>query len=314
MAESPPVENPGTNWSASDGAPLDELMQAMDVVDTLRHSEGIVARELDSEGRKERLIERLREIYRSQGIDVSDAVLEQGVQALEEDRFGYTPPPERFSTRLARMYVRRNVWGKPVALLFGIMLVSLAGYLFLVKLPDIRERAALPDSLDNTFGKIVQIAESPTATDRAQAMLQDARGAIDDGDYPTANGHRLELEQMLDTLHQEYELRILSRANELSAVWRVPSINPNARNYYLIVEAIDKFGERLRLPIQNEEDGKIRNVNKWGVRVDEVTFDAVRVDKTDDGIIQGNVIGRKTRGTLTPEYMVPTPGGTITDW
>ena len=119
---------------------------------------------------------------------------------------------------------------------------------------------------------------------------------------------------MLNTLQQEYELRILSRANELSAVWRVPSINPNARNYYLIVEAIDKFGERLRLPIKNEEDGKIRNVNKWGVRVDEVTFDAVRVDKTDDGIIQGNVIGRKTRGKLTPEYMVPTPGGTITDW
>ena len=50
------------------------------------------------------------------------------------------------------------------------------------------------------------------------------------------------------------------------------------------------------------------------MRVDEVTFDAVRVDKTDDGIIQGNVIGRKTRGKLTPEYMVPTPGGTITDW
>lgn len=313
MADSsstPAVQTSGTN----ERAPLDELMQAMDVVDTLRHSEALVERELDAEGRRERLIDRLRDIYRGQGIEVSDAVLEQGVEALEEDRFGYTPPPERFATRLARMYVRRNVWGKPVALLLGIMAISFAGYLFLVKIPDMRERAALPDSLDNTFGQIVQIADSQAATTSAQAMLQDARAAIDSSDYPAANGYRLSMERMLETLQSEYELRILSRANELSGVWRVPSVNPNARNYYLIVEAIDKQGNRLRLPIENEEDGKIKEVTRWGVRVDEATFEAVAADKRDDGIIQGDVIGRKTRGKLEPDYIVATTGDRITDW
>jgi len=300
--------------SRNESAPLDELMQAMDVVDTLRHSEDLVARELDAEGRRDRLIDRLRDIYSGQGIEVSDAVLEQGVQALEEDRFGYTPPPDSFSTRLARMYIRREVWGGPVALLFGIVAISIAGYLFLVKIPDMQERAALPNSLDNTFGQIVQIANSDKATNEAQVMLTDARLAIDNDDYPTANGHRLDMERMLAALRTEYELRILSRANESSGVWRVPAVNPNARNYYLIVEAINKDGERLRLPIESEEDGKVRQVNRWGVRVDVATFDAVRADKGDDGIIQNNVIGRKVRGKLAPDYIVPTTGDTITDW
>ena len=43
---------------------LDEIMIAMDVVDTLRHREELVRRELDDEGREAELIARLREIYR----------------------------------------------------------------------------------------------------------------------------------------------------------------------------------------------------------------------------------------------------------
>jgi len=300
--------------SSTESAPLDELMQAMDVVDTLRHSETLVERELDSEGRRERLIDRLRDIYRGQGIEVSDAVLEQGVDALEQDRFSYTPPEDSFRTRLARMYVRRSVWGKPVALLLGIMAISLAGYLFLVKFPQMREQAELPNSLQNTFGQIVQVAEEPGTTQRAEVLLQDARLAIDNSNFPEANGHRLEMEQMLANLQGEYELRILSRANEASGVWRVPAVNPNARNYYLIVEAIDKQGNALRLPIENEEDGKVRRVNKWGIRVEQTTFEAVAADKRDDGIIQDDIIGRKVRGKLIPDYLVPTSGDTITDW
>ncbi len=300
--------------SLPESAPLDELMQAMDVVDTLRHSEDLVARELDADGRRDRLIDRLRDIYSGQGIEVSDAVLEQGVQALEEDRFGYTPAPEKFSTRLARMYIRRGVWGGPVALLFGIIAISIAGYLFLVKVPDMQEKAALPESLENTFGQIVQISNSDKAMNEAQAMLTDARAAIDISDYPTANGHRLDMERMLAALQSEYELRILSRANESSGIFRIPAVNPNARNYYLIVEAIDKSGERLRLPIESEETGKVKRVTRWGLRVDETTFDSVKADKIDDGIIQGNVIGRKVRGKLVPDYIVPTTGDTITEW
>ena len=53
---------------------LDDVMIAMDVVDTLRHREDLVRRELNEEGRESELIARLRQIYRDQGIEVPDHV------------------------------------------------------------------------------------------------------------------------------------------------------------------------------------------------------------------------------------------------
>ena len=58
--------------AAASRTPLDNVMIAMDVVDTLRHDQLIVERELNEDVRKAKLIERLREIYRGQGIDVPD--------------------------------------------------------------------------------------------------------------------------------------------------------------------------------------------------------------------------------------------------
>ena len=66
---------------------LDELMLAMDVVDTIRHSELVVERELAQGDRDAALKQRLRQLYQSQGIAVSDAEVEQGIKALKEQRF-----------------------------------------------------------------------------------------------------------------------------------------------------------------------------------------------------------------------------------
>jgi hypothetical protein len=51
---------------------LDELMLAMDVVDTLRHDQRLVERELLADASDEALIKRLRELYKGQGIEVPD--------------------------------------------------------------------------------------------------------------------------------------------------------------------------------------------------------------------------------------------------
>ena len=57
--------------AAAAAAPkLDDLMLAMDVVDTLRHDQRVVERELSAGRLDETLIKRLREIYKSQGIKV----------------------------------------------------------------------------------------------------------------------------------------------------------------------------------------------------------------------------------------------------
>jgi hypothetical protein len=34
----------------------------------------------------------------------------------------------------------------------------------------------------------------------------------------------------------------------------------------------------------------------------------------DDGTINRNVFGNKKRGYLTPQYVIPTTGGAITEW
>ena len=86
-------------------AKLDDMMLAMDVVDTLRHRERLVERELNEDVREEQLIERLRSLYKSQGLDVPDNVIAQGVKALKESRFVYTPPKPGFDRWLANLWV-----------------------------------------------------------------------------------------------------------------------------------------------------------------------------------------------------------------
>src|SRR3712207_2423335 len=86
---------------------LDEVKLAMDVVDTLRHQENLVSRELSEGDRDAQLLQRLREIYRGQGIEVPDRILQEGVQALKERRFVYTPPPPGLATTLARVWINQ---------------------------------------------------------------------------------------------------------------------------------------------------------------------------------------------------------------
>ena len=98
-------------------------MIAMDVVDTLRHREDLVRRELNEEGREAELIARLREIYRNQGIEVPDRVLADGVKALKDSRFVYTPAPPGWKRTLLTLWAKRDSYGKAAA----IALAALVG-------------------------------------------------------------------------------------------------------------------------------------------------------------------------------------------
>ena len=295
-------------------APLEDLMVAMDVVDTVRHRELLIDRELDASARRRRLLDRLREIYGAQGIEVTDAALQAGVDALEQERFRYAPTPESLSAKLARLYVRRDKWLKPIALVVLAGVLIWGAWFISVEVPQRRDLAALPASIETTYARIGDIARSETAGERAQTLVRRANAAIDDGDVSTARELQNELGALLAELESSYEIRIVSRPNELSGVWRVPALNPSARNYYLIVEAIAPSGDVRSVRIENEEDGRYRTVSKWGLRVSEETFEQVAADKRDDGIIQDDVVGSKEIGYLEPTFRVPTGGATITEW
>lgn len=320
----PTVANPPVEGAPSERPPLDELMLAMDVVDTLRHRESVLERAMSADERDRQMIVRLKAIYAGQGIDVSDNVLEQGVRALNEDRFAYTPPAPSLAVSLARGYVSRGRWGPPLALIVGIVAAVMIGYQVVVRGPELDAIAALPGDLDAAYSAVMELAadDAPGADvatggdveSDARALLTDGEVALAGDDYAGARSAIAGLDGLRATLLAEYELRVVSRPGELTGVWRVPDENPNAQNYYLIVEAIAPGGERLTLPILNEEDGRTYRVSRWGVRVDEATFRAVASDKQDDGIIQNAVIGVKRRGTTAVDYRDGALGGAITAW
>jgi hypothetical protein len=408
---------------------LNDVMLAMDVVDTLRHEESVLERELGRDDRDRELVQKIRKIYASQGIAVSEAVVAEGVAALREERFVYRPPVPGFQHWLAKPYVKRGAWAKRGLLALAALIAGYTVYQFVVVAPQVRSRAkavqelkleigrqqdliqvargrsaavkralgdavvkgaglqqltgdarrrltsadekiasleglpvnadlaaadleekggavagrlaqraeliagldtdlaaaekavaaiaeagVLPDKLAGQRDGILREARTAEARQQAEALHADALAALNRGDVEGARQGSQRLQQVYGQLMQEYELRIVSGPGQPSGVWRVPEDNPGARNYYLIVEAVTPRGETLTVPVTSEEDGKTRNVTKWGMRVNADVFEAVRRDKQEDGIVANRRFGVKQRGDLLPAYLMQTTGGAITEW
>jgi len=304
------TEAVGADGVAPERPPLDDIMLAMDVVDTLRRRERLVLKELNEAGREEDLKKRLRDIYAQQGIDVPDHVIEQGVAALKEDRFTYKPPRAGIARRLARIYVRRGRWGKWVGGGLAAGVLGLAANYFMFVAPQ----DALPEELARRHAEVEAIVASDHARTVSQQIRDAGSTALRNEDTEAAKAALERLDQLRMALEQEYTIQIVSRPGAQSGIWRIPDLNQAAKNYYVVVEAVGPTGERLDVMVENEETGKSERVGTWGVRVDEVTFNAVKRDKQDDGIIENDRFGFKRRGYLKPAYEMPTSGGTITRW
>ncbi|MBN2034618.1 MAG: hypothetical protein JW836_15205 [Deltaproteobacteria bacterium] len=296
---------------------LDEVMLAMDVVDTLRHRRSLVEQELQSEDRERELIEKLRKTYADQGLEVSDEVIARGVRAMREERFTYRPPGKGVKTTLAHMYVNRGRWAKVILILFAVLAALWVGNYFISVRPAERERTELAresGSLDALRAEALKEAREPGVADKIEALFANADSAAQAGNLGNLQTARQALQYVRDMLRQEYTIQIVSRPGTPSGVWRYPAESGTARNYYLIVEAMSAAGQRLKLPITSEEDGKVRTVSEWGLRVDRQVYEQVRRDKEDDGIVNRKNVGVKKRGYLSPEYSVSTTGAAITEW
>lgn len=301
---------------------FDDVLLAMDIVDTLRHRERVVSKALDGAAREEELLARLREIYEGQGIEVPDHILRDGVKALEEQRFVYKPPESGFMTGLARLYVTRDRWGKPVGILTGLIALIFAAWMGFVELPRQAEARqarieltqTLPTELDRLREAALSVAETDPVRNRIISLHEDGVNAIAEQDAGRARSAATRLRDLNETLRQSFAVRIVSRPGEYSGVFRIPEDNPGTRNYYLIVEAVDDNGNLVATQITSEEDQRTKMTQIWGVRVPEAVFDAVAADKQDDQIIQNAIIGRKPRGVLDIDYTINGAGGAILEW
>jgi hypothetical protein len=311
-----------TVTATAEKAPLDEVMLAMDVVDTLRHRQDLVERELAGDAREKQLIEKLRDIYHQQGIEVTDEVLRAGVKALAESRFAYTPPKASLTTTLARAYVSRKKWGPATLAIALVLVVGLGGY-FLAWQPFQAAQAeqarielaeGLPKQMDALYQTIYEETKVQQAATQADALRSRGKAFAAEGNRAGAMQAIADMTMLRDRLRAEYTLKIYTKEGERSAFWRVPDSNPDATNYYLIVQAIGSDGKALSLPVTNEETGKTETVDTWGARVPESTYRIVENDKRDDGIIERTTLGLKDYGFLDPDYVMPVLGGALTKW
>lgn len=119
---------------------LDEVMLAMDVVDTLRHEQQLVERELASDERDQALFEKVKRMYASQGLEVTDEIIAAGVAALREERFAYRPPPPKGTLWPAKLYVNRRRWAKAAGVLAVSLCAVLLVYRFAFVAPEARQR------------------------------------------------------------------------------------------------------------------------------------------------------------------------------
>ena len=306
-----------------DKSKLDDVLLAMDVVDTLRHREQLVLSELDAGAREAALLERLKDIYAAQGIDVPERILKEGVKALEEKRFLYEPPKPSLGVSLAKLYITRDRWLAPVTFALVAVFALVGAYQIGVVAPakanaaraQIELTETLPAELTRLHAEIGAIAIEDGATLQADALLAAGRKAVAAGDAKAARAAVDDLKTLQGDLTAIYQVRVVyGPGEEYTGVFRIPDDVPGARNYYLIVEAVDPAGRLVEVPVTSEEDRRSDRVSRWGQRVSEDVFNGVAADKGDDQIIQNAVIGQKAAGYLSPQYTVETPGGAILEW
>lgn len=296
---------------------------AMDVVDTLRHQDKLVQAELGQSVRDDELKKRLRELYESQGLAVTESILDQGIRALKESRFTYQPPKPSWSLSLAKIWVRRTVVGTWSAAALAAMGMGWGTYYFGFVSPQKAEAertqieltTTLPRELEDSYVRVVNLARPDEEEGQRQAGALRAEGMFALGRKDTAGVRRVmtQLETLRQTLGQEYTIRIVP--SNPSGVERIPDENERARNFYVLVQAIGRDGKPVPMDITSEENGQTRRVEIWGVRVSAEQYRAVRNDKRDNGIIENNAVGEKKSGYLEPQYdLSRVQRGFITHW
>ncbi|MFK7913144.1 MAG: DUF6384 family protein [Pseudomonadales bacterium] len=295
---------------------LQDVMLAMDAVDTLRHADKLVDQALDSDGRAAALVARLREIYRAQGVPVSDAVLAEGVAQAEQARYRHRPTGASWQRLLARWYIHRDRW-----LRFVLIVPVLVGLLYLLNGALANMTGGLTVHSTRTSADLRSAyVDAMTMADggamghgnRIDALYHGGTVALEQGDKAGARRAVADLEAFSQALAVSYTLRVVDEPGKRSTV-SVREPESGALRYYVLVEPLDQRGRALAVAI-TFPDGSQRETKRYGIEVPEQTFAAVREDQQDNGRIDAGVVGYKASYEMVPDYAMPVLQGTIAPW
>lgn len=301
---------------------LDQVLVAMDVVDTLRHRDQIFLKEIDHEGREEDLVARLKEIYAAQGMDVPEETIRDGVRAMADKRFNHEPAKKGFMRRLAIIYITRSRWWKPAAAASAALLGLGGAYQVGVAMPKAAAERTLvrdltetiPAGLADAREAVFAAAQTDAGRDRAEAIYRQGLVALEDENREEARAAVDGLVALRREIQSQYQVRVVNDPDDFTGVYREHDDLPGRQSYYLIVEAVSPTGDVLEVTVRDEEINQEVRVKRWGQRVSRTVFEGVAADKQDDMIIQDAIIGAKEPGAFEPTYSVSTPGGAITEW
>ena len=299
---------------ASQAPALGDLMLTMDVADALRHAPDYAS---DADA-----LAGLRQLYASLGLSVSGEVLADGLAAYKANRYAYKPPRKGFGAALARLYVSRKGWQRPVWTVVLMLAIAIGGYTLIYRpYRDAQAEQArlelaqtLPAQMDDLYGTIFNETKVQQAANDAGALRDQGKAAAAEGDRAAADAAIAGLTTIRDTIRQDYQLTIVNRPGSKWGFWTFPDDNAEATNYYLVVEAKTQDGTALSMPIRNEQTGRTETVSTWGIRVPEDVYRLIEADVADDGVIQRDVVAYKQFGFLDPDYVIETLGGAVTRW
>jgi len=188
------------------------------------------------------------------------------------------------------------------------------GFQLLVFGPMNAEWQNMPTTISAELAEGQALATDPVIDAQLASLAAEGQRAVANGDRDGARTQLKTMQGMNDQLAQEYDIRIVSRPDEDTGFWRQANDQPNAMNYYLVVEAVAPGGRVLKVPIRSVEEQTTESVSMWAQRVDKATFDRVAAEKQSNGMVVNDILGRKARGELEPAFDTPVPGGAITEW
>jgi hypothetical protein len=217
--------------------------------------------------------------------------------------------------------VKRVTIGKWSGVSLAILAFAFGTYHFSVVRPQQQRLQAaqieltqtLPRELSTAHQALLSGAQFPEARQKADALLAEGRAALDRRDAAAARAALTSLDDLSNTLRQEYVLRIAGRPEDQTGFFRE---NPRYRGraYFIVVNAIDPKGNPVKIPVRNDETNQTETVSRFAVRVPFESFQAISQDKSENGIVQNARLAEKRRGFIDPEYRMAVLEGRITRW
>jgi hypothetical protein len=289
---------------------FEELLLTMDAVDQLRAKDTELAKYAQTDDQKAAIKSRLLAIYQSQGITVSDEILQQGIEAHFNNRFIYKPLTG-LPRSLALAWINRKKTGLTAGLAAcSILFLVLACWAFAI-LPGQtlqREKFELTQRLDSDRKRVTQNIE-PLNTIQLNVKASIAAGKINEAKSQIAN-----LEKYIILLPKQINFRIVDKPGTKSGVvWKSRNV-PSAKDYYLIVEALDPENNPVQIPITDRITQKSVWTNMFGVNVPEAVFEHYRAEKIRTGLIHNPVIGQKPANQFNFQFNTTTNNAYINAW